>query len=177
MAFNDGLIDKFLQKKSTNLIPELTKIIHDEQRKFFKKLNDSLLGGVKNKNNLAMFSDCFFNIFDAVLKENNIVEYYLLDLNGSYLLVNGDGKTKIFTCFSDSDFENYFNIASDLNASENVLLFLKRREKLVFFYSDDDYAVSAEQWENYMHDAKKIKEGLYYAIIENVDAKYPALSC
>lgn len=175
-AFNDGLIDKFLQKHTKNLLDILSESINLEQDKFFQFLNDSLWSGIKSKNKLPLFSAEFKYTFNEIKTKYNIIEYYLLDFNGSYLLIDKYNNTKIFACLSDEIFKNYIEVAKEEGASEDIVQPLQTREKLIFFYGENNYHVAASQWDDYMYDSKKINEQLFYSIIDEVKEKYPILN-
>lgn len=95
-AFNKGIINKFILKSSIGFLNVIMKNIQELQQNYFTILTD--IGLSKSNNNiLSTIEDpVFIDVFNMICKRNQIVEYYLLDDQGSYLLLDKNNFAKDF---------------------------------------------------------------------------------
>lgn len=91
-AFNEGLIDRYIKKSDPHASALVTQSINELQDIFFdghsKQLSAKICAQVPKFLNEVAFRDFFKKICLA----KNIIEYYLLDSSGSYLLLDDDAK-------------------------------------------------------------------------------------
>src|SRR5205085_4317733 len=98
------------------------------------------------------------------------VEYYLLDEQGSYLLLDKNKKMKWFIVKKETEMQNLINFAAFEEAPEPILNALQNREKLPYFHTEIELAKPPYEWERYLYPATKLygKEVYYYSLIDRL---------
>jgi CheY-like chemotaxis protein len=174
-AFNKKLIDRFISKGTDNLIEVINQSVQEMQHAYFidssKKILDIAHASKKHLNCLydKKFNDFFLNI----LQQNQIVEYYLFDEAGSFILLDAKGKPYILAIKNKKALQEMHEFATEFSEpSSNVANALTTGSHIPFFYSDDDLNTPPEEWDPYFHAAEKIDGDLdtyYCALIKNID--------
>ncbi|MBN1684100.1 MAG: hypothetical protein JW855_01495 [Gammaproteobacteria bacterium] len=169
-AFNERIIDKFIRKQSPTFYDDLHTAIEELQKHYFKDISRSVI------EHLAISPDCwllepdFSNLFSRLVQENQIVEYYLIDQSGSFLMLDAKGKPYWLIVKSDRILKGFIHIAEDNEAPTSVQNVLKNKEKIPFFFTEKDLEVPVEAWgQGYLHPAKTIqgaKQLFHYAFIK-----------
>ncbi len=164
-AFNRGVVDKFLVKKSQKLLTEVEESIIACQHGFFRKYSYPLLSSLSLPDDSLLNKGSLSTALEKIIQDNDIVEYYLIDNIGSYLLITRTGKHIYFMCMVERQFDEYLNIANNGGASKDVIEKLKNRTHAPVFLTEGDYKLSAEKWIDLMKSFEK-KEEHYYSLIE-----------
>ena len=171
-AFNDGIIDRFILKSHPNVIHTTNEAIHELQLSYFHSTADMIVKALAvNAPNFLKdptFSDFFF---DEICKPNNIVEYYLTETTGSFLLLDSDADPSWLIIKRKTDLQIYKEFAIDNNAPQSIIAALDTGEKIPYFWHANDYfQTSWPMWENSLHPAKKFggDETYYYAIVKDL---------
>lgn len=179
-AFNELAIDQFVRKDTPDLMKVLLTRIREMQQAYFSEVSDILL----NKNKMASrgsflwLNDPIFSAFLLQLcDKHQLIEYYLMDDLGSFLLLNAQGKPHWLAVANDEMMETYYEFAKGDKADETMVQALKNKEIIPYFYTEEDFDVRPQEWQPYLHKAS-ILEGkgrYYYAFIENSSAyTFPA---
>lgn len=169
-AFNKGIINKFILKSSIGFLNVIMNNIQELQENYFVKLTDIGLSKSYRNNVLSTIEDpVFINLFNLICKRNQIVEYYLLDDQGSYLLLNKNKKMKWLIVKTESEMQNLINFAAFEEAPESILNALQNRERLPYFH-ETELDKPPHEWERHLYPAKKLygKEVYYYSLIDNL---------
>ncbi|MCD6040030.1 MAG: Response regulator containing a CheY-like receiver domain and an domain [Gammaproteobacteria bacterium] len=171
-AFNKGIINKFIHK-SPNVAQLVNSAIYEAQVKYFINLSEKLYDMLPESTTQCLTDPAFADFFYKLCEEKNIVEYYLTDERGSFLMLDMQGKPSWLAIANDEQMESYYEIAhGHKNVSPSIMDGLKTKKMITYFYTDDDLDTSAAEWESYMYPAKQLtgKETYYYAYIDNPDA-------
>lgn len=83
-AFNDNAIDCYIRKDESNLIETIKTHIDVLMRKYFIDKTKGLLQYLEADHQLPLSDSIFINFFTGWCQENSIIEYYLIDKNGSF---------------------------------------------------------------------------------------------
>lgn len=172
-AFNNGIIHKFIRKDTANFTDILNTAISDLQQSYFHDLSELIINSLtKNPEYPPSCLDdpVFIEFFNSFLKKQQPTEYYLADALGSYLFLDFEGKPS-WLAVKDEDAMAGAAVdaeLSDQEVSTDILNPLKKREKLVYLYSDLDLKKDPAEWLPYLHPTKKLqgREIYYYAIIQ-----------
>ncbi|MFT3742197.1 MAG: response regulator [Gammaproteobacteria bacterium] len=156
-AFNDKEIDRFLVKGAADYNQKLIECIDELQLENFESKSLTISESVSNLNNPD-----FIELFNKTYKENNIIEYYLLDDSGSFLMYDMAGNPLWLIINTEEDIEMYKDLAQDEDeVSESVVNALEKREKIVILPNRDDVIPLANEW--ILKPAQKLKDtGIYY---------------
>lgn len=176
-AFNLGVIDQFILKSVSQMSQVVTQAIRDQQMKYFEKQSEDVLNSSYEQSRKleAMLSDpAFMALFKKLCEDRKIVEYYLLESEGSYLLMDEKGKGSIFVIKSQEAIDDYYDLAvhgEDVPAS--VLDSLKTYSHVPLFYLGSDLRTPPEAWGPYLHAATKLVGdngvGYYYALLDDAE--------
>lgn len=171
MAFNDGIIDGFVQKTAPNMMDKINTQIKNLATDAFYQAGKQLLGSVLYRYPL-LHQKTFIDFFEKICTDNNIVEYYLLDSSCSYLLIDAHGKMKLLSIKSASDFTNAYDLYDQ--SSDEVSNALKN--KIAFPVTGlENYLLSDKKtWKEKLKKMTRHPElDIYYAVS---DLKETALS-
>ncbi|HLF66834.1 MAG TPA: response regulator, partial [Gammaproteobacteria bacterium] len=94
-AFNRGLIDHFLCKGSSNFTQTLNNTILGLQQDYIARATGLMVSNIilgKLPHSSALADPVFIQLFESIKQKHHIVEYYLLDEQGSFLLLTLTGQ-------------------------------------------------------------------------------------
>jgi CheY-like chemotaxis protein len=133
-AFNEGIIHKFLRKGEVNLPDLLLEDIQNLQGSYFRKLSEIALHKA-SKDLFKHAPEClrdpeFVKLLHQICKKHNIVEYYLLDEHGSFLLLDEKGIPSWLIVKSEKDMQDVYQYAQDQEAPKDILDLIKERIKV-----------------------------------------------
>jgi hypothetical protein len=111
----------------------------------------------------------FIGLFNYLCDAHDIVEYYLLDEHGSFLMLDMYGKPSWLIVKSDSDMENIYQFALLQEASEKILNGLKNRTLVPYFHTDEELKAPLDACQHCFHPAVELKgkQMYYYAYISH----------
>ena len=186
-AFNDRKIDQFLRKDTANLPEVLRKTIRTLQWQYFLEMSNKLFLNLI-QNSTEQVPECLklneFNSFIAgIMSKSHMAEYYLLDGQGNFMLLDSNAKTQFIAVRSESEMieeEIIARTAYDLHPTENakqILEMIQSRHAIPFFCSQPDVPVDLEEWESFMYPIEKAEisgQTFYYASVSNYCDFYQA---
>lgn len=177
-AFNRGVIDQFILKNDKTRNEKLIQAIHDLQKQYFLDFSATVIGAlrVSAPNELTLLSDpAYYQIFHEVFVKNKIVEYYLLDIFGSYLMLDINAKATWLIVKDETEMDDLIDFASyETNVDPKLIENLKNRRQIPYFYGEQAFEAEPTVWQNYMHPALKFHSGknYFYAILKQ-PKQYP----
>lgn len=169
--FNNGVIDKFVKKSTPELIKVLTQTIKELEDKYFINLSQVIINKMNgSSDNLKRLGDIsFVNFFNQLCHEKLIVEYYLIDEQGSFLLIDGKGASYRLVIVDNSEMENFYESATTEKAPKAILDVLSNKVKMPVFLTENQLWTHPADWETYLYPVQRLN-GLntyYYTLIEN----------
>ena len=167
-AFNGGVIDKFLIKDTDHMLREITDSIGVCQDKFFIKSSNSLLNCLSASKNTWIHSKEHMEHFKKITEELSIVEYYLLNATGTYLLLSKNGRRYYFTAFDDNQLEDYLDIAENTKADPVLLKKIRDKTHAPILINDEDYKIPASDWDCLLQSIERKGAGYYCVIPERL---------
>ena len=132
-AFNEGTIDRFVEKGADNamdLTLEYAKLLQEE---YFAKQQNSLISGLTNLS--QSFGDRILSEHMAtVLKENGCVEHYISNNPTGYIGITASGKTMKFVTLSQDDLNQQVNYAHSQQCTQQYSpIFASWNSRWLFF--------------------------------------------
>lgn len=167
-ALNKGIIHQFVRKHDSNLAEKLKGVIRLGQRHFFAQATARTLKTLEGDS--IFWDPVYLDLVERVCKQLNVVEYYLIDTQGSLLLFDDLGKEYTLFIASDNQLDSLAYIATEIGAPEDVIKSFKNRTKIFCKYTEDGKVwPDAILWQNYLHKAKVVvgKRPIYYALTSN----------
>ncbi|KKB96342.1 hypothetical protein SZ25_00580 [Candidatus Arcanobacter lacustris] len=111
----------------------------------------------------------FIELLRFLIKQHNIIEYYLLEENGSYLMVDDTGQIFIFQVYDDNIVDYLSDIALEEGLSKSIVTDLKNRNKILFYFDMDNKELpDTKYWKNYLKSPQiiEIDHKKYYYYFE-----------
>lgn len=173
-AFNCGAIDGYISKGTVNLAEKIKSVQLEQEVKYFLNLTRILFSNSpKNKQAPLFLEDpIFVEFFNDFRRSHHVLEYYLMDNTGSYLLINEEGKVSWFAVKSEEELNELFKHAQVEEIQKQVIKSLKEKKKLLFLPGDMDLEISPSEWHAFLYPASQLqgKETYYYSYIDNLKA-------
>lgn len=166
-AFNEGLIDKFIRKNQSDVTSQINHSIEDLQINYYKEMSEMIIQMLALNSPHFLNDPLFAKFFNRICRENQIVEYYLTENTGSFLLMNADAEPCSLIVKSEQDLKMYYELACDNNAPQTILEDLKLGRKIPYFWQANE--LEWNEWSSCLFDAKKIEgeQIYYYGLVEN----------
>ncbi|MFT3742434.1 MAG: hypothetical protein QM752_07255 [Gammaproteobacteria bacterium] len=175
-AFNKKRINQFIRKGTSNLTQVLNDRIEELQLNYFLQLSDYLRGTMSNNDDeyvLGILDDPIFaRFFYDLCEENQIVEYYILDNQGSFLLLDDKAQAYWLLVKDEVEMQSLSEFAKMEEALPSLISALETRSHLPYFHTDEDLQTPAK-WEAYLHPATLLegKQKYYYSFLTDVSFK------
>ncbi len=109
----------------------------------------------------------FITFFNHWCDTNQVKEYYLIDKNGSLLLINNKGEHYYFIIHSDRTLDTLVELYDDAKEVSQLIEMVKQRSKIFFFGAGNDaWDFKNEEWEDYFHSPQLLqgREQYYWAV-------------
>lgn len=170
-AFNEGLIDQFILKSDPNVMEKICEVIHDMQLQYFLE-KSALMTKMLAFDSPGFLTDpSFCERFHNICKTNRIVEYYLTENTGTFLLLDAQGGAKWLIVNSPEEIEMQVELARDNNAPADVIEKLQSERCVIHFWQPERaHEIDPIEWESYLLPAQKIvgkSVSYFYALVDN----------
>jgi CheY-like chemotaxis protein len=179
-AFNEHAIDKFVQKGAIDLPELIVKSVRELQQRYFLKLSEAVLNKVNqrlyNQAPSCLTDENFAVFFNQLCEKNQIVEYYLLDESGSFLLLDKNAVPSWLLVKSEKDMHDLYEFAEiQGNTPSDILNGFKNKTLLSYFHTEEDFHIGYdnEKCRSYLHPATPLKgekQSYYYSYIIKPEA-------
>ncbi len=164
-AFNEGLIDRYIKKSDPDVANLIAKGIHDLQLQYFQSMSDVVVRMLSVTSPGCLHDSQFSALFWDLCKKNKIVEFYLADNSGSFLMLDESAQLSFLIVKNDADMKLHYDLALDSGASGEVLDELHNREKIPCFWQSKSNTPQWSEWSSCLVPAQKYQsdETYYYA--------------
>ncbi len=108
----------------------------------------------------------FIQLFNEIINQYHIIEFYLLDNHGSFLLLDENAKP-VWLLIKDDETLNDLAEFAELSGAGKIADMLTSRNNIPYFYSKEDFSTGPAMWDKYMHSAKVLegKKRYFYSIL------------
>lgn len=169
-AFNNGQIDGFvktnIKKKTVNNLNRLIKKLQNEYFFYLGLLAQDIIKHYPEEE--TAFGKFFFRKFlCGIFEKYSIIEFYLIESIGSYLMINSSGDTSILYLRNTDQMDAiYHEIKSVTTVLKNIKENLKNKKYILCYISRQNESLPEySQWEKYMEKAVPIENtDFFYAI-------------
>ncbi len=147
-ALQKKLVDLYIGKQTIDIQTVANQGIKFLQHQYFEDTSQRILPLLKHNHQdyLSETQDLMPpNYIEDTLSHHNIVEYYLNDENGSFLLVSTSGEMSLLQCYDEHDIQKILNLAEKLNVTSSIMNKILAREKLPLVCSNGALAISKKQ--------------------------------
>jgi len=166
--FNNGALNKFISKSMPNANKIINNLIVELQKSYFVERSKTLYEVLKQNSDFHLEDPDVRLIFNNICKKYDIVEYYMIDSKGNYLLLSYKGKPYYFIVSDEKEVNEFKDIAKDQKASPFILKLLEAGRKIPYFTNNSELMNAAgNAWEAYLHPAQMIagKKTYYYSVV------------
>lgn len=166
-AFNEGIIDCYIQKGSENLVNEILFNIERLSRAYLISQGASLQSHLEIEHPLHLSDPVFIKFFNNWCIEQKIKEYYLIDKLGTFLVIDENGNKKYFVTHTERTLNNFIELHEDDMEYATYIQKVKLREKIPYFGAGiDGWERSSDQWDSCFYNSKVLvgKQEYYWAI-------------
>lgn len=127
-AFNEGLIHRYIKKSDANASELVTKSIQELQYLYFSSAS---IG--KERHFSFMYPDflqdkVFSHFFHRFIAEKHMVEYYLIDTAGSFLLLDEEATPGLLIVRTEEDLCAFVAMAQEVGIEPKAIQPILRRE-------------------------------------------------
>jgi CheY-like chemotaxis protein len=167
-AFNKGLIQQYIPKGSNKVASLMDRVIYDAQTQYFEKLTEVVLNTVRghSEQETALDDPLFVRFFEKFIKDHSIIEYYLFDSLGSFLLVDVEGRLSNLFLKTEEQMKGlYWEAKDEEELSATVKGDLKNMSKMLCYHIRDDQPIpDPSEWEQHLRPAQQLKglKNTYY---------------
>jgi CheY-like chemotaxis protein len=155
-AFNENIIDRYIQKSSKNLITEIEEYIYSLSHKYFIELTKGMVTHLEADRALPFTDEVFVEFFHQWRKEHSISEYYLMDKTGSILAISNKGEKYYFILHDDHSLESF--VSTYQEESDTIISQIKNREKIPFFgIGKEAWQFQTMDWYKYLFTPNRIE--------------------
>lgn len=171
-AFNEGLIDAFIPKYPRE---EMLRALHSKITQFtdaqFKTFAQASVGMVLHDMDHLYDSD-FLEVFACIRLAKKIVEFYLFDSCGSFLMLNRQGNAHLLVVRPSEEFNIAYELAENSDASSGVLQSLRDRSAFPCRHAGMTHPplLTGLAWTHAMCPMKRIAaKDIFYTVLDLPD--------
>jgi CheY-like chemotaxis protein len=167
-AFNEGVIHRYIKKSDINAAELITKSIYELQLQYFQAMSDMIVRMLSITSPSCLHDKNFAEFFKQLRAENRIVEYYLVDNSGSFLMLDDDANVSFLIIKNADDIRSHYDLALTHGASKDILEQLASGEKIPGFWQANAPTSQWQEWCNYLVPAHRFisNEIYYYAYLQ-----------
>ena len=129
-ALRHGVIDKYIKKNDANAAYMIRKGIHDLQWQYFNMMSVLIFRLLSLKPPPCLYDKAFLEFFHQFREENDIIEFYLVDTSGSFLLMDEDANLSFLIMKNAQDIQLYADLAQKMGVNHAVVGELLKGDKI-----------------------------------------------
>lgn len=171
-AFNEGIIDCFVQKDNLMLVQDLMTHISRLQTSYFVNMTKPLLFYLETEYKLALSDPAFIAFFYKWCQLNQVSEYYIMDKNGTILTIDKNGKAKYFVIHTEQTLDAFVQLYAEDDDVSQFICSITNRNKIPFFgIRKESWHYDFTQWAAYMHTPNILdgRERYYWVVVAEKD--------
>lgn len=177
-AFNKCYIEQYIRKQDKNVIENIKQLINKSKELYFNNLSKNYVNLLhSNDGNLSILLDnMFIDFFFTLIEQEKIIEYYLLDSNGSFLMLKSNGEVTALYITNAVSHKSLIDSAKYEGYPGHILNELEKYSKTLWFYdylSENAHSLynSEEYLEKYLFPISPLtcqNKTIYYSYIKAV---------
>jgi CheY-like chemotaxis protein len=170
-AFNKGLIHKFINKNSADLGRQLNKALRESTQTYFQEISQLFIHTLNVNWGTALTDPAFIELFPSLLENYNIIEYYLFQSNGSFLLIDREGKDYGFFIKEERELLAILESSEIETAPLQISQSLNSFQSMLCYHSQGDCSLpEGKKWGPYIYPTQKLegRDVHYYALIPQI---------
>lgn len=169
-SFNNGYIHKFIKKNSVDLPGEVQKAVRQSVNGYFADYTRNLIKFFPESHKIALRDPVFANFFHNECLDRSYVEYYLLNMSGSYLFFTAEGRASLLSVLTEANIESLIDTGINSGEiSDEVLYSLQSRNYILSWHNAVNKTLSVDHWGEYLRPARRLDgyQTYYFSFEEN----------
>lgn len=166
-AFNEGLIDRFIQKQDADAIPNLNRAITQLQWAYFQQVGQQLVDTLAPRSHAFLRDGAFAGLFRRLCAEMGAVEFYLRSVPEGLLLFDANAQPSLLIVQTGEDLAA-FDAVYGAPEEEGVLAGEGGARKVRHFWEDRDvHGQALGNWQTCEFPAQEFRgrSHYYYALV------------
>lgn len=171
-AFNENIIDCFIQKDSENLELELIHHITNLTDLYFSSTTKNLIQHIESGVKLHLTDPIFISHFKKLIQQKNITEYYLMDKMGSFFIKDKYGNSYYLIVHTNRSLSEFKDIYSEDNDIKNFINSCLEKNLIPYFGPDKEaWEFDLSNWKCFFHESQELigREKYYFTIINSME--------
>jgi CheY-like chemotaxis protein len=169
-AFNDGVIDMYMEKAQLELPLELARAIDRLQRRFFAEVSRMVQDFLRH-GDCGLWSDVTLcRLFRQHCEDRGVVEHYAISDPRGFLMVDAAGGSSLWLVFEDTEVEARCQSARQLNVPTDVLARMEARQGVVFVGDElGNTVLDPDTWRRACVPLTPVpgRDRLFYTVVED----------
>ena len=145
-AFNEGLIHRYIKKSDIDVAEQITRSIYELQAQYFQAMSDIIIRMLSVNYPSCLQDKIFSRFFRALCTENNIVEYYLIDHSGSFMMLDDDANVSLLVVKNAEDIRSHYDLAHTHGTDPDLLYQLAKGEMIPAVWQNHDSPMPFNEW-------------------------------
>lgn len=129
-AFNQGLIDRYIHKNDPEVASLITQSIDELQWQYFQDISERLIRSLSLSSPHCLHDQPFSHFFKQFCKQHHVVEFYLCDQTGSFLLLDVDANPSFFVLKNHLELAAYEATMIAQSADAMLIKAVRNKEKM-----------------------------------------------
>jgi hypothetical protein len=176
-AFNEGLIDQFIQKNDPEVFAKLQSAIVKAQEKYFDMTTSDLVKQLllEHPETEILRDPAFVDFFEKIIQEKQVTEYYLLDGMGSFLFLLETGEASALFVFNEETLESQEDMIPEIDRHTDLAKEIYNHQKAICFYpfsTSEKY--DPVEWKKYVYSLSKLdgRSTCFWAYVESLPSRH-----
>ena len=174
-AFNQQLIDQFIDKHDPRLKQKLNATIASFQEQYFrssyKLITDPIIA---NNHDAFLVNKEFQQLFEELRKQIGCIEYYMLDVpHSGFLMLDAKGKRQCLLIYTEEALHDHHQLLQQLKAPADLVRQVGSGQLLPGFDAQAAQLSlqheAIQRWELFYFPARKVGSTQYYTTITGDD--------
>ena len=168
-AFNEGLIHRYIKKSDLNVAQQITKSIYELQAQYFQAMSDIIVRMLSVNYPSCLMDKRFSDFFRQLCLENGIVEYYLIDHSGSFIMLDDDANVSVLVVKNAEDIRAHYDFAHTHGSDPDRLYQLAKGELIPALWHTPETEPSFNDWVHSLVPAQPCvaDQTYYYAYLKD----------
>ena len=146
-AFNECIIDCFIRKDNLSLTYDIRCYLQILTQQYIANNTKQLSKHLEIDRPLPISDPEFITFFKEWCHTHRIQEYFLIDLNANFLLVDESNEYSFFVTHTDYSLNKFIDLHDDDNKAIPFINSVKLREKVPFFgEGKESWNIDHQDW-------------------------------
>ncbi|MGN6670217.1 MAG: response regulator [Candidatus Nucleicultricaceae bacterium] len=172
-AFNEGLIDQFIQKDDPDALTKIEGSIARAQERYFElKSHDFTSQLYTEYPEAEILKDPIFADFvEDLIQEKQVPEYYLLNAMGSFLFLSEEGNPSALFVFNEEALEFQEDMIPEDDRNTDLAQEVYAKKQAICFYPfNNQEKYESANWKSYLQPLKRLESEspVFYAYVPDL---------